>query len=407
MDSTSSKIYLDYNATTPLATEVVDCVTEALTDAWANPSSSTDIGRKAKELIDQSRKKIATMLNAEASEVIFLSGGTEANNMVLQTALKYFKSWAGKSMQMSSCKPHIVTTNVEHDAILLPLKHFEEEQQADVDYVPVSSTYGQVLAEEIEKQIRPHTCLVTVMLANNETGVIMPVAEISRKIRKLNEIRQMEGLCRILLHTDAAQAIGKITVDAKELGVDYLTVVGHKFYGPRIGAVYVKNLGDSKIPLYPMFFGGGQEQKFRPGTENTPMIHGLGCAAELISRNLKIYQGNMMKMRDLLEQSLAEEFGENVIVNCNAATRLPNTSSVSFRKTAFTGGEILSRCPELMASTGAACHGTGKPSEILMASGVTFEDARSAVRLSVGRDTTSKQIEQTVLMLKTAVNLLD
>ncbi|EFX64123.1 hypothetical protein DAPPUDRAFT_229859 [Daphnia pulex] len=383
MDSTSSKIYLDYNATTPLATEVVDCVTEALTNACANPSSSTDIGRKAKELIDQSRKKIATMLNAEASEVIFLSGGTEANNMVLQTALKYFKSWAGKSMQMSSCKPQIVTTNVEHDAILLPLKHFEEEQQADVDYVP--------------KQIRPHTCLVTVMLANNETGVIMPVAEISRKIRKLNEIRQMEGLCQILLHTDAAQAIGKITVDAKELGVDYLTVVGHKVIYWILRASNwstvrqeLWNEGDSKIPLYPMFFGGGQEHRFRPATKNTPMIHGLGCAAELISRNLKIYQGKMMKMRDLLEQSLAVR-----------------THSVSFRKTALTCGEILSRCPELTASTGAACHGTGKPSEILMASGVTFEDARSDVRLSVGRDTTSKQIEQTVLMLKTAVNLLD
>lgn len=403
MELQAKKIYLDYNATTPLAPEVILCLSEALTKAWANPSSSSEIGQSAKELINQARKKVATMLNAKPSEITFVSGGTEANNMVLHTALKYFNSGSGKLGQGASLKPHILTTNVEHDAILLPLRHYETEKLADVDFVPVSMSSGQVLVEEIEKLIKPNTCLVTVMLANNETGVIMPVAEISRKIRELNEIRQKEGLCRILIHTDAAQAIGKISVDVEELGVDYLTIVGHKFYGPRIGALFVKEMAEDSTPLYPMFFGGGQERGLRPGTENTPMIHGLGCAAELVSQNLQKYQEAMKKTRDLLEKSLIVEFGENIIVNCDTALRLPNTSSVSFRETTMTGGEILSHCPHLMASTGAACHGTGKPSVILMASGVSCEDARSAVRLSVGRDTAPAEIEQIVQMLKLAL----
>lgn len=271
MELQAKKIYLDYNATTPLAPEVILCVSEALTNAWANPSSSSEIGQSAKELINQARKKVATMLNAKPSEITFVSGGTEANNMVLHTALKYFNSGSGKLVQGASLKPHILTTNVEHDAILLPLRHYETEKLADVDFVPVSMSSGQVLIEEIEKLIKPNTCLVTVMLANNETGVIMPVAEISRKIRELNEIRQKEGLCRILIHTDAAQAIGKISVDVEELGVDYLTIVGHKFYGPRIGALFVKEMAEDSTPLYPMFFGGGQERGLRPGTENTPV----------------------------------------------------------------------------------------------------------------------------------------
>lgn len=180
------KIYLDFNATTPVAPEVIASVTAALQNEWANPSSSSDLGKRAKQVVDDSRKQIARMLNCSPSDVIFTSGGTEANNMVLWSALEYFNEW-GKQRSIAS-KPHFVTTNVEHDAVKLPLKHYEAKQWADVSYIPVSSKNGQVMTEDIIKAITVNTCLLSIMLANNETGVIMPVAEGSQAA-ECNSIR--------------------------------------------------------------------------------------------------------------------------------------------------------------------------------------------------------------------------
>ncbi|XP_035575804.1 selenocysteine lyase isoform X9 [Canis lupus familiaris] len=320
----SRKVYMDYNATTPLEPEVIQAMTEAMREAWGNPSSPYPAGRKAKDIIDTARENIAKMIGGKPQDIIFTSGGTESNNLVIHSVVKHFHlthasegTRAEPSGPLAGAVPHLITCTVEHDSIRLPLEHLLEEQVAvaktwkqpkcplidgrkqAVTFVPVSKVNGQVEVEDILAAVRPATCLVTIMLANNETGVIMPISEISQRIKALNQKRAASGLPVILLHTDAAQALGKQRVDVEDLGVDLLTIVGHKFYGPRIGALYIRGLGEL-TPLYPMLFGGGQERNFRPGqdsvlghpllalhgnrieslvsyrTENTPMIAGLG-----------------------------------------------------------------------------------------------------------------------------------
>uniref|UniRef100_A0A803W3X9 Selenocysteine lyase n=1 Tax=Ficedula albicollis TaxID=59894 RepID=A0A803W3X9_FICAL len=273
-DSLDGRVYLDYNATTPLAPEVAQAVWDAMCQAWGNPSSSHPAGRKAKELISSARESLARMLGGRPEDIIFTSGGTEANNMVIHTACRHFHESQHRRGD-SQGTPHIVTSSVEHDSIRLPLEQLGREGLAEATFVPVSPRSGQAEVDDVLAAIQPNTCLVSLMLANNETGVIMPVAELSQRVRVLNQRRAAESQPRILVHTDAAQMIGKGRVDVQELGVDYLTIVGHKFHGPRIGALYTRSPGTA-TPLHPMLFGGGQERSFRPGTENTPMIAGLG-----------------------------------------------------------------------------------------------------------------------------------
>ncbi|CAJ0926898.1 unnamed protein product, partial [Ranitomeya imitator] len=241
-----NKVYLDYNATTPPTAEVIDVVTEALQEAWGNPSSSYSAGCKAKQLIDTARGHIAKMVRGKPEDIIFTSGGTEANNMVLFSAVDHFNMSTNKKLNspLDKALPHIITSNVEHDSIALPLKHLQEAHRAgteadassavsqgpseEVTFVPVSTTSGSVEVDDVIAAIRPNTCLVSVMLANNETGVIMPIGQLSQRLVLISKERQAQGLPPILLHTDAAQALGKIIVDVQELGVHYLTIVGHK-----------------------------------------------------------------------------------------------------------------------------------------------------------------------------------
>ncbi|KAM6258509.1 selenocysteine lyase isoform 2-T3 [Porphyrio hochstetteri] len=301
-DASEGRLYLDYNATTPLAPEVAWAVRDAMRQAWGNPSSAHPAGRKAKELIGSARESLARMVGGRPEDIVFTSGGTEANNMVIHTACRHYRqsqARPGDSWGM----PHVVTSGVEHDSIRLPLEQLGKDGLAEATFVAVSPQSGRAEVDDILAAIRPTTCLVSIMLANNETGVIMPVTELSQRVQALNQRRVAEGLPRILVHTDAAQMIGKGCVDVQELGVDYLTIVGHKFYGPRIGALYVRGPGTT-TPLHPMLFGGGQERSFRPGTENTPMIAGLGQAAELVSKNWEAYEAHMRGVRDYLEARL-------------------------------------------------------------------------------------------------------
>ncbi|XP_062988440.1 selenocysteine lyase isoform X2 [Elgaria multicarinata webbii] len=305
------KIYLDYNATTPLAPEVIQTVTEAMHEAWGNPSSSYTAGQRAKEIINEARESLARMVGGQLQDIIFTSGGTEANNLVIHTAVRDFReshkqrsSGAGEDRKktLGTC-PHLITSCIEHDSVRLPVEYLVEEREAEATFVPVSKVTGRVEVDDVIAAIRPTTCLVSIMLANNETGVIMPISELSQQIQAVNQKRMASGLPRILVHTDAAQMIGKGRVDVQDLGVDYLTVVGHKFYAPRIGALYVRGPGTT-TPLHPMLFGGGQERNFRPGTENTPMIAGLGKAAELVNKHCEVYESHMRKVRDYLEERL-------------------------------------------------------------------------------------------------------
>ncbi|KAM5327534.1 selenocysteine lyase isoform 2-T2 [Glossophaga mutica] len=334
--SPPESVYMDYNATTPLEPAVIQAVTEAMQEAWGNPSSPHPAGRKAKDVIHAARESLAKMIGGSAQDIIFTSGGTESNNLVIRSAVTH----SHKARPAEGALPHIVTCTVEHDSVRLPLERLAEEHAAAVTFVPVSTASGQAEADDILAAVRPATCLVTVMLANNETGVIMPIPEISRRVRTLNRERAASGQPAILLHTDAAQALGKRRVDVEDLGVDLLTIVGHKFYGPRIGALYVRGLGEH-TPLYPMLFGGGQERNFRPGTENTPMIAGLGKAAELVTENCEAYEAHMRDVRDYLEERLVAEFGEKKIhVNCQfpGVERLPNTCNFSFLGPRLQGG---------------------------------------------------------------------
>ncbi|KAM4629741.1 selenocysteine lyase isoform 2-T4 [Polymixia lowei] len=304
------RIYMDYNATTPLEPEVIQAISEALQAAWGNPSSNYVAGANAKTIINQSRENVARMIGGKPEDIIFTSGGTESNNLVFHTAMEHFRRSCRAAEQQSKGQknyqngsvglPHIIISNVEHDSIKLPAEHLLKDGKADVTFVPVSKVTARVEVDDIIAAVRPTTCLISIMLANNETGVLMPVREICQRIKWLNRQRQHP---RILLHTDAAQALGKIRVDVCDLEVDYLTIVGHKFYAPRIGALFVNGPG-TKTPLYPMLFGGGQERNFRPGTENTPMIAGLGKAAELVTANLSDYEGHMRSTRLYLEERL-------------------------------------------------------------------------------------------------------
>ncbi|KAG9494375.1 hypothetical protein GDO78_001955 [Eleutherodactylus coqui] len=406
------KVYLDYNATTPPAAEVVDVVTQALQEAWGNPSSSYSAGCKAKELIDTARAQIARMVMGKPEDIIFTSGGTEANNMVLFSAVDHFNisTKEGENGCLDKALPHIITSNVEHDSIVLPLKHLQKAHRAEVTFVPVSTTTGRVEVEDVIAALRPNTCLVSIMLANNETGVIMPIGELSQRLMSISEERKTQGLPPILLHTDAAQALGKISVDVQQLGVHYLTIVGHKFYGPRIGALYVHGIGH-KTPLLPMLYGGGQERHYRPGTENTPMIAGLGKAAELVSLHCTIYEDHMRSVRDYLEKRLQDAFGNKIRFNSHfsGTERLPNTCNVSLLRPAVLGREWLSHSDYLLASVGAACHSDrgDRPSHVLLSSGVPPDAARGAIRLSVGRDTSRDDVDLIVRDLEQAAQKLE
>uniref|UniRef100_A0A668AGR3 Selenocysteine lyase n=1 Tax=Myripristis murdjan TaxID=586833 RepID=A0A668AGR3_9TELE len=350
-------IYMDYNATTPLEPEVISAISEALKEAWGNPSSNYIAGAKAKVIINQSRENVARMVGGKAEDIIFTSGGTEVS---------------------------IIVT-----------------------FVPVSKVTARVEVEDIIAAVRPTTCLVSIMLANNETGVLMPVQEICQRIKSLNKQHQQ---CRILLHTDAAQALGKIPVDACDLGVDYLTIVGHKFYAPRIGALYVNGPG-TRTPLYPMLFGGGQERNFRPGTENTPMIAGLGKAAELVMSNLSDYQSHMQTTRLYLEERLRAVFREKIHFNSHfpSSDILPNTCNVSILGPRLQGRKVLSKCMRLLASVGATCHSDSgdRPSHILLSCGIPAEVAANALRLSVGRYTSKADVDTVVEDLRNTVQLLE
>ncbi|XP_029789399.1 selenocysteine lyase isoform X1 [Suricata suricatta] len=403
------KVYMDYNATTPLEPEVIQVVTEAMREAWGNPSSPYPAGQKAKDIIDAARGHLAKMVGGRPQDVIFTSGGTESNNLVIHSAVRHFQ--LTRVAERAGATPHLVTCTVEHDSVRLPLEHLQKERVAAVTFVPVSKVSGQVEVEDILAAVRPATCLVTVMLANNETGVIMPVAAISQRIKALNQKRAASGLPVILLHTDAAQALGKRRVDVEDLGVDFLTIVGHKFYGPRIGALYVRGLGEL-TPLYPMLFGGGQEQNFRPGTENTPMIAGLGKAAELVTKNGEAYEAHMRDVRDYLEERLLAEFDKQRIhLNSRfpGTERLPNTCNFSIQGPQLQGRVVLAQCRTLLASVGAACHSDqdDRPSPVLLSCGVPFDVARNALRLSVGRSTSRADVDLVVQDLKQAVARLE
>lgn len=368
------QIYLDYNATTPIAPSVQEAMLPYLSEHYGNPSSTHALGRSAMAAIDDARGRVAALLGADRDEIIFTSGGTEANNLALQGML--LRDVPGRS-------GHLVTTEIEHPAVIEPAKHLER-LGIEVTFVN-ANRQGVVEPEAIEAALRPHTRLVSVMHANNETGVIQP-------------IRQIVELChanQVLVHTDAAQTVGKIRTMVGEMGVDMLSLAGHKIYAPKgVGALYVNR----SVPLEPVLCGAGHENGLRPGTENTPYIVALGQACSLVRKALDESADRMAMLRDRLWGKLRAEIGPQLGLNGHASERLPNTLSVNFP--GAVGAQLLARIPELCASTGSACHsGTTRVSPTLAAMGVSPEAARGTVRLSVGWYTSEEQIDRAAELL--------
>ncbi len=361
-----SEIYLDYNATTPVAKPVQEEVNSALKEKWGNPGSGHRFGQMAKRALEYARAQVASLLNADPTEILFTSGGTESNNLTI----------AGVCQAMSGKGRHIITTRIEHPSLMNPCLHLLE-QGWNVSFIKVNSQ-GVVDPMEVERALRPDTVLVSVMLTNNETGAIQPVAAISQLARERG----------VLVHTDAAQAVGKIPVDVKNLGVDYLSIAGHKLYAPKgIGALYCRK----GAPLGQLMFGGGQEQGLRPGTEPVPLAVGLGAACDFVARDIKAEAERETGLREKLYAELSK-LGHPIIRHCDPENTIPNTLSVSF--IGKNGTEILAQAPEIMASTGSACHDRAiRVSHVLAAMGVSPEVAMGTLRLTLGRGTTESDIE--------------
>jgi cysteine desulfurase len=360
-------IYLDYNASTPIHPTVQAAMTPFLTEHYGNPSSGHWAGVPAAQAVARARDQMAALLGCSPAEVVFTSGGSEANN----TALKGVVEASGVE------KPHIVSTAIEHPAIVEPCRYLQRHG-VDVTFVGVDST-GLVDPGDVAAAIRPETVLVSVMHANNEVGTIEPIAEISRITRAAG----------VLLHSDAAQSVGKISTRVDELGVDLLSLAAHKFYGPKgVGALYIRE----GTKLEPLMHGAGHESGRRAGTENVLLDVGLGAAAELAGD--LTWTSGVRELRDRLWRRLQEQWGEGVLLNGHPTRRLPNTLNVSFP--GRDGRGILAAMPEVAASTGSACHSGAEPSPVLAAMGVPREVGAGAIRLSLGRMTTQQELEALV-----------
>lgn len=369
----NERIYLDYNATTPLAPEVAAAMSPLLTGTYGNPSSLHWAGLDARDAVEMARSQVAALLGCDATEVVLTSGGTEANNHAIKGL--YFAA------QDRGVPFHVITSHIEHPAVSEPCQ-FLERLGAEVTRLPVDR-FGLVDPNDVRRAIRPHTALVTIMHANNEVGTIEPIAEIAA-------IAHDHGA---LCHTDAAQTVGKIPVDVESLGVDLLSVAGHKLYGPKgVGALFVRE----GLELEPLLHGASHEAGRRAGTENVLEIVGLGAACELAQHWIE--DTSIAALRDRFWQALQARFGDDVVLNGHPERRLPNTLNVSFR--GELGSEILARVPNVAASTGSACHaGSLHVSPVLAAMGAPDELALGAVRFSLGRATAASEIEAVVQLL--------
>jgi cysteine desulfurase len=358
-------IYLDYNASTPIDPTVATAMRPLLEQAFGNPSSGHWASTPAKAALEKARAEVAALLGSGSDEVVFTSGGSEANNLALK----------GVFFANRHKRDHIITTQVEHPAILGPCK-FLERLGAKVSYLPVDRT-GRVDPEDVRRAIAPGTVLISVMHANNEVGTIQPIAEIGR-------IARDHG---VLFHTDAAQSVGKIATKVDDLRADLLTMAGHKLYAPKgVGALYVRR----GIALEPLIHGAGHESGRRAGTESALLAIGLGAACILASDLAPM--ARVQALRDRLWEGLKERFGADVVLNGHPVHRLPNTLNVSFA--GRIGAELLQRLDGVAASTGSACHaGRIELSPVLKAMGVPPEIGGGAIRFSLGRGTTEAEID--------------
>jgi cysteine desulfurase NifS len=372
-------IYLDYNATTPIDPEVAAAMRPYLTEYFGNPSSSHWYGQQTRQAVDTARQQVATLLHCEPDEVVFTSGGSEANNLAIK----------GVAFAQQTRGNHIITSAIEHPAVIEVCRYLETKGFA-VTYVPVN-TAGLVDLEALADAIRSQTICITIMHANNEVGTIQPIAEIV-------QLAKRHG---ILVHTDAAQSVGKMPTDVTTLGVDLLSIAGHKLYAPKgVGVLYIRR----GVRLEKLLHGADHERGWRAGTENVLEIVGLGQACALAHRDLARNMAHMRQLRDRLAAGLQQRLGP-LRVNGHAEQRLSNTLSVSFPHLA--ANQLLAAMPGLAASSGAACHADSVAvSAVLTAMQVPLEYAMGTLRFSVGKMTTPEEIDTAIDMVAQTVHTL-
>lgn len=365
-------IYLDHNASTPIAPEVATAMRHALENGYGNPSSDHWAGTPARKMVAEARSQVADLLGCAPGEIVFTSGGSEANNHALK----------GIFFASPKARPHFITSTVEHPAIVAPLRLLER-LGARVTWLPVDGT-GLVDPDDLRRALGPDTVLISIMHANNEVGSVQPIEACAA-------IAHAHG---IPFHTDAAQSVGKIPTRVDDLRVDMLTIAGHKLYAPKgIGALYIRD----GLQLEPLIHGAGHERGRRAGTESALLATGLGQACAL-AEDLKPMQ-EVQHLRDRFWAMLKDEFGDGVVLNGHPEQRLPNTLNVSFA--GRVGGDVLAAMPGIAASTGSACHsGQVELSPVLQAMGVGPEVGMGAIRFSLGRSTTAGEIDGVVSELR-------
>lgn len=371
----TAPIYLDYNATTPLRPEVVDAMLPYLREHFGNPSSGHVFGQTARAAVATARAQVAALLGCRPDEIVFTSGGTEANNLAIRGIVEALA-------QQQPQRRRVVSSVIEHPATARPCQWLAHQGYAlallDVD------GDGRVRGDQAAQLLDANTALLTVMHSNNETGVLQPIAELA----------SLAHVVGALVHTDAAQSVGKVAIDVAALGVDALSVAGHKLYAPKgVGALYVKR----GTPLAPLLLGAGHERGVRPGTENVASIVGLGVACELAGHELAATATRLRTQRDTLWQQLAAGI-PGLVLHGHREQRLPNTLNIRVPHT--TGPRVLELAPEIAASTGSACHdGHDTASPVIVAMGVAPSAALGAIRLTLGQYTTNADIERAAAAL--------
>lgn len=378
------RVYLDNSATTAMAAEVIEEMLPCFDIEFGNAQSVHSFGQRAKSNVERARREVAALINAAPSEIVFVAGGTEADNFAIRGIAESHRERGN----------HIITTKIEHPAVLATCESLERNGFR-VTYLPVTRG-GLVSVDDVRAAISDDTILITVMHANNETGTIQPVGEISDIVRQARE----RGLKHLRLHTDAVQSVGKIPVDAKHLGVDLLSMSAHKIHGPKgIGALYVKK----GTRLAKLIYGGHHERDRRAGTENVPAIAGFGRAAELARVNLNERMTRMRELRDYLEQQIASRL-ELVQVNGDLERRVPNISNLSFDKVDGESLLIALDLKGIAVSTGSACaSGSLEPSHVLTALGLSREEVRGSLRVSLSAYTTREEIDYLIATLSESV----
>jgi cysteine desulfurase len=391
-------VYLDHAATTPTDERVVSAMQPYFSEVYGNPSSFHSVGLKAKEAVTASRKALADFIGAHEDEILFTSGGTESDNLAVigipetKAHRDAIKVKSGKEI------PHVITSSVEHHAVLEPLIALEKKGRIELTVLPVDR-YGQVSVKELKEALHPETVLVSIMTANNEIGTIEPIEDIGRAILRW---RKEQNTPYPLFHTDACQAAAYLPLSVEKMHVDLLTLNGSKMYGPKgVGILYLKR----GVRLAPRVIGGGQEKNLRSGTENVPAIVGLAKAAELVIENRERDSERLTVLRDKLAEGLLKI--PKTILNGHPTERLPNHVNISFIDIEGEAAVLYLDAEGIMTSTGSACASTSlDPSHVILATGLSYEAAHGSIRFTLGRSTTEEDIDYVIKAMPGVVKRL-